>query len=232
MLERISGDMSRTSRPTDMGVNMAGLAISDDEACREAGNNEIVRRYFQTAEEIKRTGVGEEALKKIELLMNQAGITQNLSPARSRGAAEGGDDRRPRRRHGAARRARGHGQDGQPARCGLGAAHERAQGRLGGRRRAVRHLRRRAGAHLPPEDRAPAAATTRACTPTRRCWRCPSPRCTTRWRPRLIDNADKLRGCDAYFSVIISAADEKLYKTLGINVCCEPKYEQHRYYHK
>jgi len=48
----------------------------------------------------------------------------------------------------------------------------------------------------------------------------------------LIDNADKLRGCDAYFSVIISAADEKLYKTLGINVCCEPKYEQHRYYHK
>ena len=48
----------------------------------------------------------------------------------------------------------------------------------------------------------------------------------------LIDNVDKLRGCDAYFSVIISAADEKLYRTLGINVCCEPKYEQHRYYHK
>lgn len=49
---------------------------------------------------------------------------------------------------------------------------------------------------------------------------------------KLIDNADKLRGCDAYFSVIISAADEKLYRTLGINVCCEPKYEQHRFYHK
>jgi uncharacterized protein (UPF0371 family) len=48
----------------------------------------------------------------------------------------------------------------------------------------------------------------------------------------LINNLDKLRGCDAYFSVIISAADEKLYRTLGINVCCEPKYEQHRYYHK
>ena len=49
---------------------------------------------------------------------------------------------------------------------------------------------------------------------------------------QLIDNADKLRGCDAFFSVIISSTDEKLYKTLGINVCCEPKYEQHRYYHK
>ena len=49
---------------------------------------------------------------------------------------------------------------------------------------------------------------------------------------RLIDNADKLRGCDAYFSVILSSKDERLYKTLGINVCCEPVYEQHRYYHK
>ena len=81
-MERISGACPYQS-PTDMGVNMAGLAISDDAVCREAGNNEIVRRYFQTAEEIKRTGVGEAALKKIELLMNQAGINQNLSPARS-----------------------------------------------------------------------------------------------------------------------------------------------------
>ena len=40
------------------------------------------------------------------------------------------------------------------------------------------------------------------------------------------------QGCDAFFSVIISETDEKLYRTLGINVCCEPKYEQHRYYHK
>ena len=48
----------------------------------------------------------------------------------------------------------------------------------------------------------------------------------------LIDNADKLRGCDAYFSVIISAADEKLYKTLGINVCCEPKFERRGFFHR
>ena len=49
---------------------------------------------------------------------------------------------------------------------------------------------------------------------------------------KLIEHIDDLRGCDAYFSVIISSTDEKLYRTLGINVCCEPKYEQHRYYHK
>ncbi len=49
---------------------------------------------------------------------------------------------------------------------------------------------------------------------------------------QLIDNADKLKGCDAYFSVIISSKDEMLYKKLGMNVCCEPRYESHRYYHK
>ena len=49
---------------------------------------------------------------------------------------------------------------------------------------------------------------------------------------QLIEHAGDLRGCDAFFSVILSEADEKLYRTLGINVCCEPKYEQRRYYHK
>ena len=55
----------------------------------------------------------------------------------------------------------------------------------------------------------------------------------TRWPARLIEQrgrAARLRRATS--RVIISAADEKLYRTLGINVCCEPKYEQHRYYHK
>ena len=41
-----------------------------------------------------------------------------------------------------------------------------------------------------------------------------------------------LRGCDAHFSVIISEEDAKLYKRLGINVSCEPKYEVKSLYHK
>ena len=49
---------------------------------------------------------------------------------------------------------------------------------------------------------------------------------------RAIDAAEELRGCDAYFSVIISPIDEKLYRSLGINVCCEPKYERHTFYHR
>ena len=41
-----------------------------------------------------------------------------------------------------------------------------------------------------------------------------------------------LRGCDAHFSVIISEEDAKLYKRLGINVSCQPKYEVKSLYHK
>ncbi|MDO5710072.1 MAG: DUF1846 family protein, partial [Coriobacteriales bacterium] len=47
-----------------------------------------------------------------------------------------------------------------------------------------------------------------------------------------IEAAKELHGCDAYFSVIISPTDEKLYRDLGINVCCEPKFERHGYYHR
>ena len=49
---------------------------------------------------------------------------------------------------------------------------------------------------------------------------------------QLMDSINKLKGCDAHFSVIISPTDENLYRTLGINVSCEPKFEQRRFYHK
>ncbi len=49
---------------------------------------------------------------------------------------------------------------------------------------------------------------------------------------RVLDGLSQLRGCDAFFSVIISATDEQLLRRLGINVCCEPKYERSGYFHK
>ena len=45
------------------------------------------------------------------------------------------------------------------------------------------------------------------------------------------DQLPALKGCDAHFSVIISEEDIKLYRRLGINVSCEPKYEIKRLYH-
>ena len=64
-------------------MNASLMAIVDDEACRDAAKMEIVRRYFQTAVEVKRSGVGQERMERLELLMNQAGVNAGLSPARS-----------------------------------------------------------------------------------------------------------------------------------------------------
>ncbi len=60
--------------PTDMGVNMVGFAISDDEVCRQAAKEEILRRYYQTACDVKKGRAGKEELYKEELLLNQVDI--------------------------------------------------------------------------------------------------------------------------------------------------------------
>lgn len=61
--------------PTDMGVNMVGYSIVDEEAAIEASKQEIIRRYYQTLVDFKAERVGEQAVKKIELLMNEVGVT-------------------------------------------------------------------------------------------------------------------------------------------------------------
>ena len=60
--------------PTDMGVNMVGFCITDDEVVREASKQEIVRRYFKACEGVFRETGSEKEIYKIELLMQQAGI--------------------------------------------------------------------------------------------------------------------------------------------------------------
>ena len=58
--------------PTDMGVNMAGNCIIDDEACCEASRQEIIRRYYKSCAALL-TGTGkEDEVRKIELLLKQA----------------------------------------------------------------------------------------------------------------------------------------------------------------
>ena len=74
MFERIAGKSPYKS-PTDMGVNMAGNCIVDDEVCREASKQEIIRRYYHALSDFKR-GLGtKDIIYKLELLMQQADIT-------------------------------------------------------------------------------------------------------------------------------------------------------------
>ena len=61
--------------PTDMGVNMAGNCICDDEVCREASCQEIIRRYYAALNELVKGNTSDKEAQKIELLMNMAGIT-------------------------------------------------------------------------------------------------------------------------------------------------------------
>lgn len=66
--------------PTDMGVNMAGNCITDDEACREASKQEIIRRYCNCLSDLKRGKDCREDLRKMELIMKQANITVDDRP--------------------------------------------------------------------------------------------------------------------------------------------------------
>ena len=77
MFTQIMGESPYKS-PTDMGVNMAGNCIFDDEACKEASLQEIIRRYYNGLCDFKK-GIGsKETVYKLELLMRQAGIgTEN-----------------------------------------------------------------------------------------------------------------------------------------------------------
>ena len=79
--------------PTDMGVNMAGFCIYDDEACREASKQEIIRRYYKALNQLAEGNGNESEVGKIELLMQQAQIStadrKVTVAAKERGAKSG-----------------------------------------------------------------------------------------------------------------------------------------------
>lgn len=77
IFERIYGECPYKS-PTDMGVNMAGFSIVDDEVCREASRQEVIRRYFQAACRVRQGQNAEDEVAKIELLMR----TLDIEPER------------------------------------------------------------------------------------------------------------------------------------------------------
>jgi len=70
MFERISGTSPYKS-PTDMGVNMAGNCICDDEACREASRQEIIRRYYDSLRKQLIGSCSDDEVHKLEMLMKQ-----------------------------------------------------------------------------------------------------------------------------------------------------------------
>ena len=70
MLEQILGECPYKS-PTDMGVNMAGNCIVDDEAVSSAAKQEIIRRYYNALCKMRKEGTAQTEIEKIELLMRK-----------------------------------------------------------------------------------------------------------------------------------------------------------------
>lgn len=71
IIEKITGEESEYKSPTDMGVNRAGFGIIDDDVCREAGLQEIIRRYMAAAVDYKKGKVSEATLERTKLLMDE-----------------------------------------------------------------------------------------------------------------------------------------------------------------
>jgi len=71
ILQKITGNNKIYQSPTDMGVNMVGFAISNDEIVRKASNDEIIRRYYKAKCEYKKGTTPESTVNRIKFLMGE-----------------------------------------------------------------------------------------------------------------------------------------------------------------
>ena len=229
LMQKILGESPYQS-PTDMGVNMVGFAISDDDACRDLSRAEIVRRYFTAAETVKRTGSGAEQVSRLQAIMQKAGIDKNYLPTRQAALEREKETGGP---VGALILADGRVVTGKTSER-LGAASSLLMNALktvtgvdieqnvidDAAINPICHLKTE---HLANRNhRLHSDETLIALSITSG---------TSETAKRVIGGLPDLAGCDAFFSVIISATDERVYRKLGINVCCEPKFERHTFYH-
>ena len=230
MFQRIQGSSPYRS-PTDMGVNMAGFAIVDDEACREASRMEILRRYYAGMVDRVRGKADDSVVRKLEIVMQQADVTPDICPAvaASLQVAES---------------------TGMPAGAMVlpdGRIVTGKNSSLLGPSAALLMNAIKALAGIDKDlDLLPASIIAPISDMKISHLGHHNPRLhsdevlialaisglTNPLAALVQQQLGALRGCDAHFSVIISEEDIKLYKRLGIHVSCEPKYESKRLYHK
>ena len=231
IFEKITGGESPYKSPTDMGVNMAGKCIVDDEACKEASCQEIIRRYYYTQRDAKQGRLDEEAVMKVELLMSKAGVSVKdracVSPALERAER----DKLP-----AAAIQLPDGQvitGGTSSLLGASAAMLlNALKRLGGighdillispiviepiQNLKIKHLGNN-NPRLHTDEILIALSISAATNPT---------------AALALKQLSKLKGCEAHSSVILSQVDETTFRKLGVNLTTEPVYQSKKLYHK
>ena len=232
MFELIAGKSPYHS-PTDMGVNMAGNCIVDDTACCEASRNEIVRRYFKALCDLKNGAQIQSEVYKLELLMNQAGLTLGSRPVEQAAHAVS-------EKTGGAPAAAIELPDGTVVTGKTGPLLGAASSAL------LNALKKLAG--IDQElDLVSAAAIEPIQTLKTNYLGSKNPRLHTDeilialsssaaqnpTAAAALKQLSHLKGCDMHSTVILSSVDMDTVKKLGMYLTCEPAYEEaDRMYHK
>ena len=226
---RIYGESPYKS-PTDMGVNMAGNCIIDDQVCREASCQEIIRRYY-TALDNQKAGKGTDSeIFKIELLMKQAGVSVHNRKVTDAALQYAEETNGPAA---ALELSNGTMILGKTSDLlgALSAALLNALKVLAGVDRhyhviapsAIEPIQRLKteylGSHNPRlhTDEVLIALSTSAAADTA--------------ARQALDQLPKLNGCQVHTSVMLSEVDIKTCKRLGIQLTMEPQYENDHVYH-
>lgn len=230
MLTHILGESPYKS-PTDMGVNMAGNCIVNDEVTKQAAGEEIVRRYFIALMQ-KRKGNGDDTqISKIELLMNQAGVapTDRKVAVAAREKAE--------KTSGPAAAIELHNGEivtGKTSEL-LGASSAmllNALKQLAGIPNEVNlisplvidpicKLKINELGHKNPRlhmDEVLVALSICALTDIN--------------AKNAMEKLHELRGCEVHTSVILAQTDERVFRRLGVNLTCEAAYQTSKLYHE
>ena len=216
--------------PTDMGVNMAGNCIIDDEACQEASRQEIIRRYYNAMAARKTGRSSESEVFKLELLMKQAGVTVHdrkvVDAALSYAEETGGPAAALELDNG--KMILGKTSDLLGA---LSAVLLNSLKELAG---IDRHYHVISPAAIEPiqllkteylgsynprlhTDEVLIALSTTAAS--------------DKAALKALEQLSKLSGCQAHTSVMLSEVDIKIFKRLGIQLTMEPRYENDHIYH-
>ncbi len=230
ILEKISGTSPYKS-PTDMGVNMAGRCIIDDDACQEASRQEIIRRYFHTMCDQRLGRVEESAVVKLELLMSRAGVSVDDRPVVAAALKRAEMTEMPAA---AIELPDGRVITGKTSSL-LGASAAallNALKALGGidhkillispnviepiQNLKTHHL----GNHNPRLHTDEVLIALSICATLNPV------------AGQALQQLSKLRDCEAHSTVILSAVDDSTFRKLGVRLTCEPRYQTKKLFHK
>ena len=221
MLEKILG-YSPYKSPTDMGVNMAGFCIEDDEVCKTESKNEVIRRYYSAMCDARKGRVPKDVVSKIELLMSKANIKVSDRPVISVALDKESETGKPAV---AIELNDGRIITGKTSDL-LGCSSAgllNALKALGGipddieliSRNIIQPLQKLKVNHMGSVN--PHLHTDEILMALSIC------AVTDKYAKLAIEQLDKLRNCEMHSTVLLSHVDEKTLKTLGIHLTCEPK---------